>query len=290
MESIQSVERYGRKDVESVISDDGSKVLQRDTQLSGMMHNVETMNKYDGKLYYSSEIKSDDGRMSYEETIVDDKEAGKTVRIFDQKVGSNGKPYFSPVYDSSEVRIPNTGKKTVFTNSIEGSDDLVRKDIDDESKDIRLKYICDDKHNRTYDESTPIFDEHGKQIGMLRTVEVYNEEDGRYTRKRSEVYDGNPQLSCETSVIYGRGGIESVSILENGKLIRGLSKKRNGQIAITALDKETDTYSYDTYLPSDGEILVDGFDGVDSSEIPDLYINSHDLDGGYNPFTRWFTF
>lgn len=53
-----------------------------------------------------------------------------------------------------------------------------------------------------------------------------------------------------------------------------------------ALDKESGGCVYDTYLPTDGEILLDGFDNINSAEISDLYIDSFSLDGGYNPFTR----
>ena len=42
-------------------------------------------------------------------------------------------------------------------------------------RNIKLKYVYDHNKKRLYDESTPIFDEHGKQIGMLNTLEIYDD-------------------------------------------------------------------------------------------------------------------
>lgn len=225
-ERLDGMQRYGQKRIETRL-EDGSILKQSNSQLSGNMRNIQTINRCAGKVYYVSMLASADGKISYSENIVDSKEAGKTfTKKETEKI--NGRELTYTSYEEKDIRIPNTGKKIVYTNSIEGSDALAPEEIE----------------------------------------------------------DGNPQLSYETSVIEGKDGIESVAKCENGKCLQSLSKKRNGQIAIMALDKESGGCVYDTYLPTDGEILLDGFDNINSAEIPDLYIDSFSLDGGYNPFTR----
>lgn len=172
-ERLDGMQRYGQKRVETRL-EDGSILKQSNSQLSGNMRNIQTINRCAGKVYYVSMLASADGKISYSENIVDSKEAGKTfTKKETEKI--NGRELTYTSYEEKDIRIPNTGKKIVYTNSIEGSDALVPEEIEDESKDIKLKYVYAHNKKRLYDESTPIFDEHGKQIGMLNTLEIYDD-------------------------------------------------------------------------------------------------------------------
>lgn len=266
MNKLNGIQRLRQKKIETKLPD-GSKILQVNSQLSNAMHNLQTMNEYNGKIYYKSILSSNDGKISYEETLVDDKEASKA---FTERGSNNAISYYE-----SDIRIPNTGSKTMLIASTDGEPPMP-KEINDESKDIRIKTETEPEKYYKTEETTPIFNKNGKQIG-LRTI-IRNEEPLGQAKSAiyKETYNskyGKPPMSIETRLYYDNDGIgvTSAYILENGKMIQSLAKDNKGEIRMKAFDKNSGEYIDGKYSDNTAGIMVYG--GTNDNPTPCLTLD-----------------
>lgn len=278
---LNGIQRCGQKKIETKLPD-GSKLLQVDSQLSGNMHNIQTMNEYANKVYYNSTISSADGRICYEESLVDGKEAGKVFTELKPKV-IDGQVRNVVSYYEEDVKIPNTGSKTKLILSVDGEPPM-RETVNDENKDIRIKVETEPERYYRREETTPILDKNGKQIGMRTSISQEEPMGAKKSDIYREVYDsgyGQPPRSIETRVNYDdRGGITSAWILEDGKMIQNLRKNSKGEIKMRAFDRNSGEY-IDGKYPLDAAIMVYG--GTNDNHFPSLALDIEGETMGY----RW---